>query len=58
MKTRETEHIPFIQFIDSKRSFSLLHLLNGLLLVFALLLSISTRFGLALQDLLAIFVQL
>lgn len=49
---------PFIQFIDSKSSCSLLHLLDGLLLVFALLLSINARFSLALQDLLAVFVQL
>lgn len=55
---RQTSKSPFIQFIDSKSSCSLLHLLDGLLLVFALLLSISARFSLALQDLLAVFVQL
>lgn len=57
-ETRQTKKSPFIHFIDSKSSPSLLHLLDGLLLVFALLLSISARFGLALQDLLAVLVQL
>ena len=58
LKTQQTKYGPFTQFIDSKRSFLLLHLLNGLLLVFALLLSIGARLGLALQDLLAVLVQL
>lgn len=45
-------------FIISKRKCSLLHFLNGLLLVFSFLLAVLPGLGFALQDLLAILVEL
>lgn len=55
---RHRPHGGLLHSLLTAKDILLLHLLNGLLLVFSLLLSIRARLGLALQDLLTVLVQL